>query len=149
MIAQGFVEEKDHEDEYEPIMNVISSDPFWGRDEDSSEDEQSSDVQWRRESQQYNVHQVFTDDDVDTLALRRLFHDKEPMNSLRKLIDEENKTQTMAAVAQAKSNYQLRNKIVNLEKGKPSGIFAKVPKASQNKDTIANEEKEGETKKVK
>lgn len=55
MIAQGFVEEKDHEDEYEPTVNVISLDPCWGWDEDSYEDEQSSNVQWRRESQQYNV----------------------------------------------------------------------------------------------
>lgn len=38
MIAQGFVEEKDHEDEYEPIVNALSSNPFWGRDEVSSED---------------------------------------------------------------------------------------------------------------
>ncbi|XP_059066377.1 uncharacterized protein LOC131028606 [Cryptomeria japonica] len=44
MIAHGFAEEKDHESEYEPTVNVLSSDPFWGRDEDSSEDEQSSNV---------------------------------------------------------------------------------------------------------
>ncbi|XP_059070895.1 uncharacterized protein LOC131861063 [Cryptomeria japonica] len=51
MIDQGFVEEKDHEDEYEPTVNVLSLDQFCGRDEDSSEEEQSSYVQWRRESQ--------------------------------------------------------------------------------------------------
>lgn len=86
-------------------MNVLSSDPFWGRDEDSSEDEQSSDVHWRRESQQHSVHQVFTNDEVDIPFLRRLFHNGEPMHSLRKLTNEENKTYTVAEVAQEKSNY--------------------------------------------
>lgn len=149
MNSQGCVEEKDHEDEYEPTMNVISSDPFRDRDEDSSEDKQSSNVQWRRESQQYNIQQVFTDDDVDAPALRRLVHDEDPVHSLRNLTDEEKKVYTVAAVAQEKSNYQLRNRIVNPEKGKPSGIFAKVPKASGNKDTITNEEKEGAEEKMK
>ncbi|XP_059068488.1 uncharacterized protein LOC131858995 [Cryptomeria japonica] len=129
--------------------NNGNNNPFWGRDKDSSEDEKSSDVQWRRESQQYNVQQVFTDDDVDTLALRRLFHEKEPVHSLRNLTYEENKAYTMAIIAQAKSNYQLRNITVNPEQGKPSGIFSKVPKASGNKDTITNEEKEGAVEKVK
>lgn len=86
---------------------------------------------------------------MDTLALRRLFHDEELVHSLRNLIDEEKKAYTMAAVAQAKSNYQLRNITVNEEQGKPSEIFAKVPKASGNKDTITSEEKKAATEKVK
>ncbi|XP_059067653.1 uncharacterized protein LOC131858431 [Cryptomeria japonica] len=45
MISHGFVEEKDHEEEYGPTVNVLSSDPFWGRDEDSSKDEQSSEME--------------------------------------------------------------------------------------------------------
>lgn len=39
--------------------------------------------------------------------------------------------------------------MVNLEQGKPSGIFAKVPKASGNKETIANKEKEGTVENIK
>ncbi|XP_057817046.1 uncharacterized protein LOC131030327 [Cryptomeria japonica] len=98
MIAQGFAEE-DYENEYEPIVNVLSSDPFWGRDEDSSKDEKSLDVQWRRESQQHNVQQVFTDDDADIPSLRRLFYNGELVHSLRKLIDEEKKAYTVVAIA--------------------------------------------------
>ncbi|XP_059063903.1 uncharacterized protein LOC131856306 [Cryptomeria japonica] len=39
MIAQGLVEENDHEDEYEPTVNALLLDPCWGWDEDSFEDE--------------------------------------------------------------------------------------------------------------
>ncbi|XP_059070571.1 uncharacterized protein LOC131860207 [Cryptomeria japonica] len=108
-------EEKDHENEYEPTVNALSSDPFWGRDEDSSEGEQSSNVQWRRENQQHSIQQVFTDDEADIPSLRRLFHNEELVHSLRNLIDEEKKAYTVAVVAQAKNNYQLRNIIVNPE----------------------------------
>lgn len=38
---------------------------------------------------------------------------------------------------------------MNLEEGKPSWIFVKVPKASGNKDTIIKKEKEGTGEKVK
>ncbi|XP_057829734.1 uncharacterized protein LOC131040795 [Cryptomeria japonica] len=86
-----FAEEKDHENEYEPTVNILSSDPFWGRDEDSFEGEKSSDVQWRRENQQHSVQQVFTDDEADIPSLRRLFHNEDQVHSLRNLTDEEKK----------------------------------------------------------
>ncbi|XP_059076674.1 uncharacterized protein LOC131875951 [Cryptomeria japonica] len=121
IIAQGFAEE-DHENEYEPIVNVLPSNPFWGRDEDSSEGDQSSDVQWRRENQQHSVQQVFINDEADIPSLRRLFHNEEPVHSLRNLTDEEKKSYTVAAVAQAKTNYQLRNRIVNQEQDSGAAV---------------------------
>ncbi|XP_059066203.1 uncharacterized protein LOC131857548 [Cryptomeria japonica] len=39
VIAQGLTEEENHNEDCEPTVNVLSSDPNWGRDEDSSEGE--------------------------------------------------------------------------------------------------------------
>lgn len=62
---------------------------------------------------------------MDSPTLRRLFHDEEPVHSLRNLTDEEKKAYTMVAIAQAKNNYQPRNITVNPEQGKPSANICK------------------------
>lgn len=91
----------------EPTINVLSSGPYWGRDEESSEGKQFSDVQQMRENQHYSIQQVFSDDDDEDIpALRRLFQD-DTVPSLRNLTEEEKKAFTIAAVEQVKSNYQL------------------------------------------
>ncbi|XP_059066310.1 uncharacterized protein LOC131857634 [Cryptomeria japonica] len=103
-------QEENHNEDCEPTINVLSSDPYWGRDEDSSEGEHFSDVQQRRENQHYSIHQVFSDDDDEDIpALRRLFqNDIVPL--LKNLTEEEKKAFTIAVVEQVKINYQLRNR---------------------------------------
>ncbi|XP_059067556.1 uncharacterized protein LOC131032421 [Cryptomeria japonica] len=49
MIAQGLIEEEDKNEDYEPTINVFSSNPYWGRNEDLSKEEEYSDVHQRRE----------------------------------------------------------------------------------------------------
>lgn len=59
------------------------------------------------------------------------------------LTDEEKKDYTIAVVAQAKSNYQLRNKIINADQGNPAGMFAKIPNQNDSKDGNLKKETRG------
>lgn len=135
MIDQGLIEEENHNEDCEPTVNVLSSDPYWGRDEDSSEGERFSDVQQMRENQHYSIQQVYSDDDddEDIPALRRLFQD-DTVPSLRNLTEEERKAFSIVVVEQVKRKYHLRNRNVNNEQGKPASVFAKVKKPDGNKD---------------
>ncbi|XP_059076677.1 uncharacterized protein LOC131875953 [Cryptomeria japonica] len=105
MIALSSNENQPEEDEYQPTINVLSSEPMWGKDEDSSEGEYYSDMHKMRYNQQYSVQQVFTDDEDDSVALRKLFQSKETNTLLRNLSEEEKRAFIVAAIAQAKSNY--------------------------------------------
>lgn len=71
---------------------------MWGRVEDSSEEEQQSDMQRMRNHQHYSIQQVFSDDDEDIPTLRKLFQE-EAVPSLRNLTEEENRAFTVATVA--------------------------------------------------
>ncbi|XP_059070900.1 uncharacterized protein LOC131064430 [Cryptomeria japonica] len=84
MISQGLIEEGDKNEDYEPTANAFSSDLYWGKNEDLSEEEEYSDVHQGRENLQYDIHQVFSDDDEDIPALRKLFQE-EAVPSLRNL----------------------------------------------------------------
>ncbi|XP_059076497.1 uncharacterized protein LOC131875828 [Cryptomeria japonica] len=136
MIAQGLIEKENENEDYEPTMNALSSEPYWGRNDDLSKEEEYSDVHQKRENLQYSIQQVFFDDDEDIPALRKLFQE-EAVPSLRNQTEEENKTFIVAAIEQVKRNYQLRNRNVNNEKGKPEGIFAKVTKSDGTKNNVA------------
>ncbi|XP_059066220.1 uncharacterized protein LOC131857562 [Cryptomeria japonica] len=52
----------------------------------------------------------------------------------------------LKAVEQVKSNYQLRNRNVNNEQGKPAGIFAKVTKSGGTKHNVAKGKDAGANK---
>ncbi|XP_059067603.1 uncharacterized protein LOC131858388 [Cryptomeria japonica] len=134
MIAQGFIEEENHNEDCEPTVNVLSFDPYWGRDEDSSEGKIFSNMQQRRENQHYNIRQVFLDDDDEDIPSLRTLFQNDIVPSLRNLTEEENKAFTIATVEQVKSNYQLKNRNVNNEQGKPTSVFAKVKKLEGNTD---------------
>ncbi|XP_059066279.1 uncharacterized protein LOC131857609 [Cryptomeria japonica] len=43
MIAQGLIEEENENEDYEPTVNALSSEPYWGRNDDLSEEEEYSD----------------------------------------------------------------------------------------------------------
>ncbi|XP_057834903.1 uncharacterized protein LOC131045340 [Cryptomeria japonica] len=95
-----------------------------------------------------NIRKVFSDDGEDIPSLRKLFQE-EVVPSLSNLTKEEKKASTIAVIEQVKSNYQLRNRNVNNEQGKLSGIFARVTKSNvtnndtaKGKDTSAKKGKE-------
>ncbi|XP_057851725.1 uncharacterized protein LOC131061889 [Cryptomeria japonica] len=112
---KGLVEdEEDKNEDYEPTVNAFSFDPYWGRNEDLSEEEEYSDVYQRRENLQYGIQHIFSNDDEDTPTLRKLFQE-EIVPSLRNLTEEEKKAFTVATIEQVESNYQPRNRNVNNE----------------------------------
>ncbi|XP_059071745.1 uncharacterized protein LOC131869783 [Cryptomeria japonica] len=72
----------------------------------------------------------------NTPILRKLFQE-EAVPSLRNFTEEEKKAFTIVAIEQVKSNYQLKNRNVNNEQGKPASIFGKVTKSNGTKNNVA------------
>lgn len=80
------------------------------------------DVTYQKHNKQVHHQEIFVDceDNVDMRTWRR-----DNVVSLRRCPNEEIKALIVVVMEQAKSNYNLRNRVVNQDQGKPAGIFIK------------------------
>lgn len=96
LVAQKILEEENQGYEERPMINALSSTPFWSGDSDDSNGEYMPDESYKRLGYQQE-QQVFSDNDESP--------------DVRRKIKEEREAYTMAAMEQVLSNYRLRNRM--------------------------------------